>query len=1035
MTCASICNPRSKARPLPWAGLPSAAMVCACAAILLTAIPTQADQLQDEVTPQVISRAQQTLWSLQPIRKPALPQVKNDAWVTSPIDRFILAKLEAKGIAPSPKANRRALVRRAYFDLIGLPPTYEQVNAFVNDPAPLPQAFAKVVDQLLASPQFGERWGRYWLDIARYADNKGYIGVGREMRYPFSYTYRDYVIRAFNEDKPYNDFIVEQLAADRLDAAGQLKNKNDLAAMGFLTVGRRFINRTQEIIDDRIDVTTRGLMGLTVSCARCHDHKYDAVTMSDYYGLYGVFASSEEPGNLPTLASDDANPLTKRFNAEVAKRRKAMSDYKASLRNTIGHELRSRVGDYLEYIAKTAPKHKQGQVPLTGRRGELRRNAATDFQRYFASPRHKRDPVWSFWHRMIDTPRDKVAAEALRVLDELAKQGDKAINPRLAEALRKQQPKSIVDVAKVYGQLLESVYNKHKHNRAPDPADEQLRMTLYVDAAPTSVSDARVDRYRNRAERDKMRKMDSDLDRLRVTHAGAPPRAMVMVDRQSPFNPYIAIRGDINRRGERVPRRFLRVLEPIDGGQTYKGSGRLELARAIVHENNPLTARVWVSRVWQRLFGVGLVRSADDFGVRSQVPPQLDLLDYLAASFMSGEYDASGAKGQNQHFRGYSTKQLIRRVMLSSTYMQVGDTRAEADRIDPENDLWWRQNRRRLEFEPLRDAMLHVAGRLDTEMGGRPVNIFDANNTRRTIYGFIDRQNIPDLLRSFDVATPNICTPQRSNTTVPQQALFMMNGPFVTTQAKAAATNALKQTSDDKVFVSRLTALYRSILSRDPSPDEVDAARRFMSDAKSAEPSPWRFGYGPYDAGKQRVANFTPLPHFAGRSWQGGPNIPDKALQWLFLTPTGGHVGVNPQHAAIRRWVAPHDGVVRITGRLGHRTKEGDGVQGWVVSSRTGQLGHWVAHNGAQATNIAKVEVKSGDTIDFVVDCRTAHFHDSFDWSPKLTLLDASGKPTQSAWDAALDFEHASAALRPSAAQWWHVAQVLLMSNEFAFVD
>ncbi len=260
-------------------------------------------------------------WSFQPVTNPAIPAVKNPAWVRNPIDAFILAKLEEKNLAPSQPADRRTLIRRVSFDLIGLPPTPEEVEAFVADPSP--DAYEKVVDRLLASPHFGEPLGRHWLDVARYADTKGYVFT-EDRNYPYSYTYRDYVVRAFNEDLPYDQFILQQLAADRLPLGD---DKRPLAALGYLTLGRRFLNQTPDIIDDRIDVTMRGLQALTVGCARCHDHKFDPIPTRDYYSLYGVFASSTEPKELPIIGPSQEPAAAAAFDAELKKRKDAVAAF------------------------------------------------------------------------------------------------------------------------------------------------------------------------------------------------------------------------------------------------------------------------------------------------------------------------------------------------------------------------------------------------------------------------------------------------------------------------------------------------------------------------------------------------------------------------------------------------------------------------------------------------------------------------------------------------------------------------------------
>jgi hypothetical protein len=263
-------------------------------------------------------------WAFRPVRKPAVPAVRSACWVRTPVDAFVLAGLEARGLAPAAQADRRTLLRRLSFDLLGLPPTPEQVQAFEADTSP--QAYEKLVDRLLASPHYGERWGRHWLDVARYADTRGYVFT-EERKFPYSYTYRDWVIRAFNEDLPYDQFVVQQLAADRLPLG---EDKGPLAAMGFLTLGRRFLNNQHDVIDDRIDVTTRGLLGLTVACARCHDHKFDPIPARDYYSLYGVFASSVEPRDPPLLTSARTTPETLAFEAELKKRTDEVEKYRAA---------------------------------------------------------------------------------------------------------------------------------------------------------------------------------------------------------------------------------------------------------------------------------------------------------------------------------------------------------------------------------------------------------------------------------------------------------------------------------------------------------------------------------------------------------------------------------------------------------------------------------------------------------------------------------------------------------------------------------
>jgi len=281
-------------------------------------------------------------WSLQPLVSPSVPQVKDRNWAGTAVDAFILARLEAAGLTPSARADKRTLIRRATIDLWGIPPSAEEIDAFELDSTP--DAFARVVDRLLASPRYGERWGRHWLDVARYADTKGYVFV-QDRNYPYAYTYRDYVIRAFNSDLPYDQFIVQQLAADQLPRGDDARM---LAAMGFLTVGRRFLLDQNEIIDDRIDVVSRGLLGLTVTCARCHDHKFDPIPSEDYYSLYGVFASSIEPAELPLLQKVEPGPAFADYERKLHAAKKARDDFLAERRDEIQGDLTARFSVYLK---------------------------------------------------------------------------------------------------------------------------------------------------------------------------------------------------------------------------------------------------------------------------------------------------------------------------------------------------------------------------------------------------------------------------------------------------------------------------------------------------------------------------------------------------------------------------------------------------------------------------------------------------------------------------------------------------------------
>ncbi|HET6424583.1 MAG TPA: PSD1 and planctomycete cytochrome C domain-containing protein, partial [Planctomycetaceae bacterium] len=681
-------------------------------------------------------------WAFQPISRPVVPTVKDAPQARTEIDSFILAALEAKGLKLAPPADRPTLLRRLSFDLHGLPPTYADAQAFAaND---RPDAVERMVDQLLASPRMGERWSRYWLDIARYADTKGYVFT-EEPRYPYAYTYRDYVIAAFNEDKPYDQFIKEQLAADQLNLGD---DQTDLAAMGFLTLGRRFLNNINDITDDRIDVVTRGLMGLTVSCARCHDHKFDPIPTADYYSLYGVFQSSHEPPNLPTIGPSQQRAEYEKFAAELAVREKALADYEQQAAERISAECRTKVTSYLELIARPTAES-PAAAARTFVNGDPRPGVIKRWQDYLKERAKQPDAVFGPWHHAAKAADGDVAATIIEWVHQAQQPGkfeDGAdrVNRRVRQTLLEEMPTTLVEIARTYGGLLSEVNREWLAYKAanpaatalPDAADEELRQVLYAEGTPTVLKVEDAKKIFNRDDRNKQRDLAKKIETLKATSPGAPPRAMVMNDNAQPAQPHIFIRGNQGRPGPAVPRQFLAVAAGSERKPFQRGSGRLELAEAIVSPTNPLTARVIVNRVWQHHFGKGLVRSHGDFGIRGEAPTHPELLDYLAQRFIAS---------------GWSLKWLHRQILLSAVYQQSSRDYAAARAIDPENRLLWKMPRERLELEAMRDAWLAVSGRLDEALYGRPYDsIVDANSRRRTVYGLVNRNDLPNMFRAFD---------------------------------------------------------------------------------------------------------------------------------------------------------------------------------------------------------------------------------------------------------------------------------------------
>jgi len=797
----------------------------------------------------VITQADREHWSFRPITDPALPEVRQGDWCRTSIDRFILARLEAAGLSPSPLADRRTLIRRVYYDLLGLPPTWDEVDAFLDDPAP--DAFERLIDRLLASPRHGERWGRHWLDVARYADTKdGVLMYGDDRMRPYAYTYRDYVIRALNEDVPFDRFVQEQLAADLIEPPVE---RWRLAAMGFLTLGRMYDNNIHDVIDDQIDTVTRGLLGLTVACARCHDHKYDPIPAADYYSLYGIFASSEAPLEPPLICDPALVAGGEQFEADVAPKRAALRTFLGEQYALLSEAARGRVEDYLVRVATAPPDPLESAIYfLHLAPDDLRLPIVGRWRHYLRDWVTADDAVFGPWHDLMQipepvadvanaadategdstaTPVDRsYASAAASVLARWKSRTDGTspgeLNPLVRAALVNAPLDSREDVARVYGRLLKQVYDESRTaitsaGTASAPVDDaprrQLLDLLISPDSPAYFPSSETRRYMSRQPKDQFSKMLVELDRLAFKSPHAPPRAMALYDAPAPHDPRVFVRGNPGQPGQRVPRQFLAVLGPGKRTAFTHGSGRLDLAQAIASVDNPLTNRVIVNRVWMHHFGEPLVATPSDFGTRSSPPSHPNLLDHLATRFVR---------------EGWSLKTLHRTILLSSSYQQASsaasDSAVKAALVDPENRLLWRANRRRLDLEAMRDSMLAIAGRLTQRLAGRPVDIAsDPQIADRTVYALVDRQGLPGLFRAFDFATPDQSVERRSRTMVPQQALFALNSPFAITQAKALA--ARPEITSESEAVERIAALYRIALAREPSRDELHSCLEYVS--------------------------------------------------------------------------------------------------------------------------------------------------------------------------------------------------------------
>ena len=753
--------------------------------------PNKIDNTHDIANTSPIDRDPSTHWAFNlPTRQRANAVLHAD--VEDTIDVLAASAAEEANIVVSSRADRATLLRRLYYDLTGLPPSLDTIQTFTESKRP--DAYHRLVDQLLASPGFGERFGRHWLDVARYADTVGYALGGKERRYKGSERYRDWTIRSFAQDMPYDEMVYHQLAADRTDPSNENGN---LEAMGFLTLGRQFLNPL-DTIDDRIDVITRGLLGLTVACARCHDHKFDPIPTEDYYALGGIIASSQRPKN------------------------------------------------------------------------------------------------------------------------------------------------------------------------------------------------------------------------------GASP--LMLVDKPNPIDSPVLVRGQIGNRGPIVPRRFLTALRSEQEKRFTDGSGRKELADKIATPDNPLTARVMVNRVWSYLIGKPLVSNPSDFGFRTKPPAIPEILDELAATFSED----------------WSIKKLVRRIVLSKIYQQRVTTDAASLTADPENQLLARGNRKRRDFESLRDSILAVSGTLDHALGGPPVSITSNKPThRRTIYAMIDRQNLPALFRTFDFASPDTHSPGRYFTTVPQQALFLMNSPEMMAIARATAGVIRQQKKSPGVTHTR--AIFRRILGRDPSQHELVMATAFIQ-TPIQKPKPttdprslWSYGTTTMSPERKegQPSEFSALERYRDGRWQASDEFPTTApFGHAYLGKSGGHTTSDPSLGVVRRYTAPQNETITLEGNIRHKSDQGDGVT-FVIHVNGQEVYESTQLNSQQTHGPHQFRLKAGDTVDLIATPGRTSSFDSFEWTAKLQTANAQEERDS--------MKHFSGPFEKKKIQSLdrleQLAQILILSNEFAFID
>ncbi len=758
------------------------------------AAPVVEENGKHRVTPE-----QRKFWAFQPVRKPIPPKVENESRVKSDIDRFVLSKLEAEGLRPARLADKPTLLRRAYFDLTGLPPTPSEVDAFLDDTSS--DAFAAVIDRLLASPRYGERWGRHWLDVARYSDDQ--LNSTEMDPYRNGYRFRDWVIEALNNDMPYDLFVKAQIAGDLLDHPDR---KEIVGGLGFYALSPLHQ-------DDRIDATTRGFLALTVACAQCHDHKFDPIPTEDYYALLGVF-NGTEADEFP-LASPEVVEQYQEEEERVEAEVDALEEFIDMQSRQLLDVMAARTSAYMMAAWKVLGPLEQ-DVPTVARLDSVDEETLERWLKYLShSPRDH--PFLDPWDELLERGAPEVEFRRLaRQVQDLAVSVIREKREVDEENLIRTRGGTITRVELGKTELLSLERDRYFLWRDLASEDE-FEIPVKFESGILYYGGEQIDRFLDGIWKEHLALMRQKIESLEDRMPAKYPFFHIISDISDPKNERVHIRGNKNNLGDEVPRRFLSILTRPVSRPFSVGSGRLELAAAIASPENPLTARVMVNRVWLHHFGRGIVGTPSNFGRMGERPSHPELLDYLTARFIEN---------------GWSLKKLHREIMLSATYGLGSENIAENIEADPENRWLWRHSRKRLDIESLRDSMLYVSGELDPKPGGPPDALEDLCNTRRTVYGYVSRRRLDTTLGLFDFPNPNVTSPRRIPTNTPLQGLFFLNSEFVMEQARSLAWRLGEKGDDDN---TKIRAVYRLLFGRAPTKDELEWGRDFVT----SEPKAW----------------------------------------------------------------------------------------------------------------------------------------------------------------------------------------------------
>lgn len=746
-------------------------------------------------------------WSFRPVADPPLPEVDEENWVRSPVDAFVLSKLESMGLSPAPPADKRTLLRRVTFDLTGLPPTPAETEAFLADQED--GAFNRVVERLLSSPHYGVRWGRHWLDVARYADSNG---LDENLAYGQAWRYRDYVVNAFNNDKPFDRFLVEQVAGDLLPHA----DAETKTATGFLVLGAKVLAEpdmeklVMDTIDEQLDATGKAFMAMTIGCVRCHDHKFDPLKQTDYYALAAIFKSTRTFAESRTgvikhwheysFATAEELESLKEVDARIAKLKSAASSFRSRAMTKLRDEARAKAVEYLMAAARFEPSMSLAEVTTIAEPFGLHPRILHHCRLHLAY--NKSDPFFAPWHELSQNGGAEAVEQHYRPLFE-----------RMEQALQAAKEKDA------------------KATTLADPQLEQARVALHDLSGFLAVPPKAEYAF----DEETLAEYYKLEDEARLFESSAPDQATAMgVSEQETLSEVpVHIRGSHLNLGKPVRREFPEVMRTSSVRPVFPKaqSGRLQLAEWMASTQHPLTARVMVNRIWGWHFGRGIVGTTENFGQLGDRPSHPELLDWMARHFMES---------------GWSVKDLHRLILTSSTYQMdsIHPNAASSAEIDPENLALWKFRQQRLEAEQIRDAILAASDRLDLTLGGKTIPLrnrqFVFNHTsvdhtkydslRRALYLPIIRNNVYTLFEQFDFPDPTMPTGHRSSTVVAPQALLIMNSDLVMDSADALALHLAAHSKDDN---ERIRLAYEKTLGRPPSTEESQRALAFIGDLTS----------------------------------------------------------------------------------------------------------------------------------------------------------------------------------------------------------